>query len=161
MTASEKWENHYDLTGESRPDGVLADLAARERERDEARVAAQGLLRARDREHDRAEKAEAAAQYNADTLDSSSKQLLAEIQLRTKAEKERDSRITEEQRSNLVEKMCKAEARLAKMREACEALMEYEKAMDGADGCGENDDLYWKAVKACDAALAGKEDSGE
>jgi chromosome segregation ATPase len=38
----------------------------------------------------RAEKAEAVAKYNANTLDASSKQLLAEIQMRTKAEAERD-----------------------------------------------------------------------
>jgi hypothetical protein len=40
------------------------------------------------------------------------------------------------------------------LRKACKALIEYEESMDGADGCGENDDLYWKAVRLARAALS-------
>ena len=45
------------------------------------------------------------------------------------------------------------------LRDACEALMEYEKAMDGADGKGENEELYWKAVKLARAALGPRKEA--
>jgi hypothetical protein len=40
-----------------------------------------------------------------------------------------------------------------RLREACQALLDYEDAMDGADGCGENDDMYWKAVRLAREAI--------
>jgi hypothetical protein len=40
-----------------------------------------------------------------------------------------------------------------RLREACQALLDYESAMDGADGCGENEDMYWKAVKLAREAI--------
>lgn len=30
---------------------------------------------------------------------------------------------------------------------ACKDMLAYEQSMDGADGCGENDDAYWDAIK--------------
>ena len=81
----------------------------------------------------RAEKAEALAKYNGDVLDASSKQLLAEIQLRTKAE-----------------------AREAALREACNAYKDLLACY--RLGTSPTSKLF-DALEKADAALAVKERS--
>lgn len=41
-----------------------------------------------------------------------------------------------------------------RLLEACQALMEYEEMMDGAEGHGENEEMYWRAVRLARAAIA-------
>lgn len=43
---------------------------------------------------------------------------------------------------------------IRELRDASQALLDYEAAMDGADGCGENDGMYWQAIKLARAAVA-------
>jgi hypothetical protein len=47
-----------------------------------------------------------------------------------------------------------AEKELLAYQEACQAMLNYEESMDGADGFGENDDKYFEAIQKIRTAVS-------